>query len=126
MTPLLLYVKLSKFDCPQSDEERAKMDKPPYASACRSLMYAMIAIKPNIVFAMGVVSRYMSNPSKKHWEAMKGIMRYLKATKHMCICYGSQYLSVKGYTDSDYVGDLDKIRSTSSYVFTLFGGVMSW
>lgn len=112
LTPLPSYVKLSKQDCPESDAEKAEMDKVPYASAVGSLMYAMIATHPDIAFAVGVVSRYMSNPGKKHWEAVKGILRYLKETKHMCICYGSQELSVKGYTDSDYAGDLDKRRST--------------
>ena len=125
-TPLPSYVKLSKQDCPQSDEEKAEMDKLPYASAVGSLMYAMIATRPDIAFAVGVVSRYMSNPGKKHWEAVKGIMRYLKATKSLRICYESQDLSVRGYTDSDYAGDLDKRRSTSGYVFTLAGGAVSW
>ena len=125
-TPLLSYVKLSKQDCPQSDEEKAEMDKLPYASAVGSLMYAMIATRPDIAFAVGVVSRYMSNPGKKHWEAVKGIMRYLKATKSLRICYESQDLSVRGYTDSDYAGDLDKRRSTSGYVFMLAGGAVSW
>ena len=74
-TPLLSYVKLSKLDCPQSDEQKAEMDKVPYASAIGSLMYAMIATHPDIAFAVGVVSRYISNLSKKHWEAVKGIMR---------------------------------------------------
>ena len=87
--PLPSYVKLSKHDCPVSDEDKAEMDKLPYASVVGSLMYAMIATRPDIAFAVGVVSRYMSNPGKKHWEAVKGIMRYLKATKHMCICYVS-------------------------------------
>ncbi|MCO5551322.1 hypothetical protein L7F22_004823 [Adiantum nelumboides] len=68
----------------------------------------------------------MSNPGKKHWEAVKGTMRYFKHTKSMRICYGSQDLSVRGYTDSDYAGDLDKRRSTSGYVFTLAGGAISW
>ena len=102
------------------------MDKLPYAYACGSLMYAMIATRPDIAFAVGVASRYMSNPGKKHWEAVKGIMRYLKATKHMCICYGSQDQSVKGYTDSNYARDLDKQRSTLGYVFMLvLGGAVS-
>ncbi|MCO5611055.1 hypothetical protein L7F22_065305 [Adiantum nelumboides] len=57
---------------------------------------------------------------------MKGILRYLKATKNMCICYGSQDLSVMGYIDSDYARDLDNIRSTSGYVFTMAGGAVSW
>ena len=72
-----------------SDKKKAKMDELSYASLVGSLMYAMIATRPNIAFAMGVVSKYMSNPGKKHWEVVKGIMRYLKATKSMCICYGS-------------------------------------
>ena len=88
-------------------------------------MYAMIATCRDIAFAVGVASRYMSNIGKKHWEAVKGIMRYLKATKSLHICYGSQDLSVRGYADSDYVGDLDKRRSTSGYVFTLAGGAVS-
>lgn len=102
------------------------MDKIPYSSAVGSLMYAMIATRPDIAFAVGVVSRYMSNPGRKHWETVKGILRYLKATKDMRLCYGSQELCVKGYTDSDYAGDLDSRRSTSGYVFTLAGGAVSW
>ncbi|MCO5567226.1 hypothetical protein L7F22_020915 [Adiantum nelumboides] len=86
----------------------------------------MIVTRPDIAFAVGVVSRYMLDPGKKHWEAVKGILRYLKATKNMCICYGSQELSVMGYTDSDYAGDLDNRRSTSGYVFTMAGGAISW
>ena len=126
MTPLPSYVKLSKLDCPQSDEERAEMDKLPYASACGSLMYAMIATRPDIAFAVGAVSRYISNPGKKHRQAVKGIMRYLSHTKSMRLYYGSQDLSVKGYTDLDDARDLDKRRSTSGYVFMLAGGVVSW
>ena len=53
-------------------------------------------------------------------------MRYLSHTKSMRLCYGSHDLSVKGYTNSDYARDLDKQRSTSSYVFMLARGAMSW
>ncbi|MCO5550336.1 hypothetical protein L7F22_003820 [Adiantum nelumboides] len=126
MTPLPSYLKLSNQDCPQSETKKAETDKVPYASACGSLMNAMIATRSDIAFAMGMVSRYMSNPGKKHWKVVKGIMRYLKHTKSMHICYGSQDLSVRGYTDSDYARDLDKRRSTSGYVFTLAGGAVSW
>ena len=88
-TPLATHFKLSSKQSPSNEDEKLDMQWVPYASAVGSLMYAMIATRPDIAFAVGVVSRYMSNPGKKHWEAVKGIMRYLKATKHMCICYGS-------------------------------------
>ncbi|MCO5601087.1 hypothetical protein L7F22_055206 [Adiantum nelumboides] len=71
MTPLPSYVKLGNQDCLQSKVEKAEMDKVLYGSACGRLMYAMIATRLDIAFALGVVSRYISNPSKKHWEAMK-------------------------------------------------------
>ena len=125
-TPLPPYVKLSKNDCPMSDDEKAEMAKIPYSSAVGSLMYAMIATRPDIAFAVGVVSRHMSNPSKKHWEEVKGIMRYLNGTRDMCICFGSQEACVIGYTDADYAGDLDNRRSTSGYVFAYTGGAISW
>ena len=75
---------------------------------------------------MGVVSRYMSNPSKKHWEAMKSIMRYLNGTRDVCICFGSNDPCVADYTDANYAGDMDKRRSISEYVFMFTGGAMSW
>lgn len=79
-TPLPAYLKLSKDDCPKSNEEKAQMAKIPYASPCGSLMYAMVATRLDIAFAVGVVSRYMLNPVKKHWDAVKSILRYLSGT----------------------------------------------
>ena len=125
-SPLASYVKLSLSDCPISDEEKAEMAKVPYSSAVGSLMYAMICTRPDIAYAVGVVSRYMSNPGKKHWEAVKGIMRYLNGTRKVCICFGRSEACVIGYTDADYAGDMDKRRSTSGYVFMFTGGAVSW
>ena len=66
----------------------------------------MVATRPDIAFAVGVVSRYMANPGKKHWEAVKGIMRYLKGTKDLCICFGKQKTSVS-FPDANYAGHAD-------------------
>ena len=125
-TPLPPYVKLCLNDCPKSDAEKVEMAKVPYSSAVGSLMYAMICTRPDIAYAVGVVSRYMSNPGKKHWEAVKGVMRYLNGTKELCICFGKKEACVLGYTDADYAGDMDKRRSTSGYVFNFTGGAVSW
>ncbi|MCO5571898.1 hypothetical protein L7F22_025647 [Adiantum nelumboides] len=51
-TPLAPHLKLSKADCPKSDTEKAEMAKIPYASACGSLMYAMVATRPDIAYAV--------------------------------------------------------------------------
>ena len=55
-TPLPTYLKLSKDDCPKSIDKKATMAKIPYASSCGSLMYAMVATRPNIAYAVGVVN----------------------------------------------------------------------
>ena len=102
------------------------MAKVPYSFAVGSIMYAMICTRPDIAYAVGVVSRYMSNLGKKRWEAVKGIMRYLNGTRDVCICFGSKGTCVEGYTDADYAGDMDKRRSTSGYVFMFTGGAVSW
>ena len=66
------------------------MAKVPYSSAIGSLMYAMICTRSDIAHAVGVVSRYMSNLGKKHWEAVKGIMHYLNGTQKVCTCFGQK------------------------------------
>ncbi|GJY65065.1 putative RNA-directed DNA polymerase [Tanacetum coccineum] len=77
-SPLTTNFKLTDKDCPSSKKNIEKMDRVPYASAVGSLMYAMVCTRPDLVHAVGVVSRFLSNPGKKHWEAVKWIFRYLR------------------------------------------------
>ena len=102
------------------------MMKVPYASAVGSLMYAMVCTRPDIGYVVGVVSRFMSNPSKEHWNAVKWILWYLKGTSNMCLRFGSGKPQLDGYTDSDMSADVDTSRSTSGYVITYVGGAISW
>ena len=89
-------------------------------------MYVMVCTRPNLSHAMGVVSRYMANLGKEHWAVVKWVLWYLKGTSNYCITDNGCSDSVCGYVDSDFVGDLDKRRSASGYVFTLVGGEISW
>ncbi|GKC15573.1 hypothetical protein Tco_1012355 [Tanacetum coccineum] len=57
---------------------------------------------------------------------MKTILRYIKGTSDVALCFGESDLNVKGYVDSDYAGDLDGSKSTTGFVFTLSGGIVSW
>ena len=67
--PLASHFKLSKEECPKTQEEMAHISKVPYASAVGSLMYAMVYTRPDIAHAVGVVSRYMNNPHS--WNGTK-------------------------------------------------------
>ncbi|MCO5559364.1 hypothetical protein L7F22_012963 [Adiantum nelumboides] len=101
------------------------MEKVPYSQAVGSLMFAMVDMRPDIAFAVGVVSRYMENPGKKHWEAVKHVSRYLTGTTSNCLRFGKSDASIFGYTDFDYAGCMDTRRSTSCYVFLFAGAALS-
>jgi hypothetical protein len=118
--------KLSSKQSPKTKAEKEDMMKVPYASAVGSLMYAMVCTRPDIGYAVGVVSRYMSNPGKEHWTAVKWILRYLKGTANVCLRFGSGKPELDGFTDSDMSADADTSRSTSGYVMTYAGGAVSW
>ena len=102
------------------------MAKVPYSSAVGSLMYAMMCTIHDICFAIGMASRYQSNPGQTHWKAVKRILRYLKGTADYSLCYQGNDLYLMGYTDADWGGDLDERKSTSGYVFLLNNGAISW
>ena len=89
-------------------------------------MYAMLCIRLDISHAVNVVSRYMSNPSKVHWQAVKLILRYLKDTSSVCLEFGKSKDGLVGYVDLDFGGDLDKRRSLTGYVFTVGSCAINW
>ncbi|KAD4180551.1 hypothetical protein E3N88_29142 [Mikania micrantha] len=125
-SPLIPNFKLTDKDCPSSEKEIEEMDRVPYASAVGSLMYAMVCTRPDIAYAIGVVSRFLSNPGKKHWEAVKWILRYLRGTSKLGLSFGDGEPMLVGYTDSDMAGNKDNMKSTSGYFMTYAGGAVSW
>ncbi|GJW15791.1 putative RNA-directed DNA polymerase [Tanacetum coccineum] len=125
-SPLTPNFKLTDKDCPSSKKNIEKMDRVPYASAVGSLMYAMVCTRPDLAHAVGVVSRFLSNPGKKHWEAVKWIFRYLRGTSKLGITFGNGKPMLVGYTDSDLAGNKDNMKSTSGYLMTFAGGAVSW
>ena len=108
--PIAKGENLSLEMCPQTSTEREEMKKVPYASAVGSLMYAMMCTRPDICFAVCLVSWYQSNPGRAHWQAVKRILRYLKGTADYSICYQGRDLRLVGYTDANWGGDLSENR----------------
>ncbi|GAU48606.1 hypothetical protein TSUD_327180 [Trifolium subterraneum] len=91
-----------------------------------SLMY-LTATRPDIMFSVSIISRYMSKPTELHLQAAKRILRYVKGTVSYGIFYkkgGEEELLV--FTDSDYAGDEEDSKRTSGYVFLLSSGAVSW
>jgi hypothetical protein len=127
--PMAAHFQLSAALCPTTAEEKGMMSKVPYESAVGSLMYLMVCTRPDIAYAMSKVSRYMSNPGKVHWEAVKWILRYLKGTMSTGLLFDARAQKAHvllGFVDADHAQDLDRRRSTTGFIFTLGGGCISW
>ena len=125
-SPLAGHFKFTSKQCPTSEKEKQEMSKVPYLPAIGSLMYAMVCTRPDIAHAVGVVSRFLSNPGKDHWAVVKWILRYLRGTSRVCLCFGSGEPFLDGYLDADMAGDLDSRKSTSGFLMIFVGGAVSW
>ncbi|KAL0388509.1 UNVERIFIED_CONTAM: Retrovirus-related Pol polyprotein from transposon RE2 [Sesamum radiatum] len=119
-TPLVTGEKYQKEDGSQ------KVDGSMYRSLIGSLLY-LTATRPDIMFATCLLSRFMQSPSQVHYAAAKRILRYLRGTKDFGIWYKSTNdAKLVGYTDSDWAGSVDDMKSTSGYTFSLGSGIFSW
>ncbi|GJV54631.1 putative RNA-directed DNA polymerase [Tanacetum coccineum] len=97
-----------------------------YKQMVGCIMY-LTATRPDLMFVVSLLSRYMEAPTEQHMAAMKRVLRYIKGTSSFGVCYkknGSDQLVA--FSDSDYAGDYDNRRSTSGYVCFLSGAAVAW
>eukprot|EP00253_Pinus_taeda_P025724 PITA_25724 len=91
ITPIVMGLKLSK------EDNNKDFDPSLYKSIVGSLMY-LTATRPDIMFSVSLISRFVERPKEAHWQAAKRILRYVK----------------------------DDRKSTSGYVFHMGSGAISW
>lgn len=122
------------------EDSPARVPATRYQQAIGSLMYAMIAMRPDLAYLVGKLSQYNREPIKRHWLAVKRVLRYLAATPRLGLQYGpigakstnqavelaNQAAELVGYSDSDYAADTPTRKSTSSSLFVYNRGVVSW
>jgi hypothetical protein len=84
-----------------------------FKSLVGSLRY-LTCTRPDILYGVGLVSRYMESPTMPHFKAAKRIIRYIKGTIDFGLLYPSyNEFKLVGYSDSDWGGDVDDRKSTS-------------
>lgn len=126
-TPIDLNQKLTADMCPSNDANKMLMKNVPYMQAVGCLLFAAQITRPDICFAVNMLSRFSENPGKAHWNAVKRVMRYLKGTINKgLIYYTGKCSEITGYCDADWASDIDSRRSTTGYVFTHQGAAISW
>jgi hypothetical protein len=125
-TPMAPNITFLKEDSPADATHAARMQKVPYREAILgSLMYAAVATRPDISFAVSTLSQFLESPGEKHWDAVKRVLRYLSGSKNLELTFGLERHALVGYTDADGTSQAHK-HATSGYAFLIDRGAMSW
>ncbi|XP_074356315.1 secreted RxLR effector protein 161-like [Apium graveolens] len=91
-----------------------------------SLMY-LTATRLGITYGVSLISRFIEQPKKIHWEAEKRILRYVRGTLGDGLYYQkTNDYKVLGYCDSDWAGSVDDSKSTSRNVFFVGCCAITW
>jgi len=109
-----------------ADERDLVEDTTMYRRIVGSLIY-MTIMRPDLSYAVGVVSQFMQTPRKPHLDAVRRILRYIKHTLQCGIFYEAKsQLQIHGYIDADWAGNVSDRRSISGFMFSFGSGAISW
>ncbi|KAL2237395.1 UNVERIFIED_CONTAM: Retrovirus-related Pol polyprotein from transposon TNT 1-94, partial [Sesamum indicum] len=117
---------LGDIKSPNTDEELKRMSDIAYASAVGSIQYVVQCTKPDIAYALIMMSRYQAYAREAHWRTIKTILKYLKRTKDMFLIYSSGKLILEGYNDASFQSDDNDTESQSGFVFKLNDDMVAW
>jgi len=110
------------FQCSNS----TSIDRGRYQMLVGKLIY-LSHTRPDITYAVNVVSQFMHDPRKRHMDVVERILRYLKSTPGKGILFSNHgNLEVEGYTDADWAGSKNDRRSTSGYFTFVGGNLVTW
>ncbi|XP_057864409.2 secreted RxLR effector protein 161-like [Cryptomeria japonica] len=119
-SPIATGIKLSR------EDNEMDFDTTIFRKLVGSLMY-LTATRPDIMYGVSLISRFMDSPKNSHWQAGKRILRYIAGTLDYGILYSiTNDFQLIGYTDSDFAGNIVDRKSTSGYAFHLGTGIVAW
>jgi hypothetical protein len=112
---------------PSTPEERAEMVGKPYRPLLGSVMWGQLATRPDLSFAVSILTRFQTNPGIEHWCALLHVLGYIRFTLDYALVYSRDVpLTPIGYGDANYAGCLDTRHLTSGYVFVMAGAPVCW
>ena len=127
--------KAKKMDVPMNgydslrtaEPSDVRADQRAYQTLIGKLLYLSILTRPDISFALGRLSQYLSDPAEFHMSALKRVLKYLRSTLNHGITFsGKNPNSLVGYSDSDFASDRTDRLSILGNVFMLGNGPVSW
>lgn len=112
---------------PKEENELPLDTNCPYAHAIGTLLYLANSTRPDIAFAVSLLARHTHNPTIRHWQGVKHVLRYLKGTSDIGLFFPNKGdKDLVGYADAGYLSDPSSGRSQTGHVFLYGGTSLSW
>ena len=109
------------------NDQSESVDETLYRSMIGKLLYAANYTRPDISYAVSLLSRYLNCPRTIHLKAAKHVLRYLKGNPGLGIEFSHQpKFSLEAYCDADWAGDKQDRKSTTGYVVIASNGAICW
>jgi hypothetical protein len=105
--------------------KRIGRDQLRHSQMIGSLMYLASVTRPDISFAVSKLSRFTSNLGNDHWRVLERVMHYLVGTMDYRIHYSGYPGVLEGYSDANWISNMDELYAMSGYIFTLGGAAVS-
>ena len=110
-----------------STQEASASLRKRFQSLMGTLLYACLGSRPDIAFAINRLGKYNANPSEKHYDYLRYVVRYLKGTSHYRLRYnGASNDGLLSFSDSDWAEDRDDRHSQTGFIFMMAGGAIAW
>ncbi|KAJ3474091.1 hypothetical protein NLI96_g12656 [Meripilus lineatus] len=107
----------------------AEINSTPYQRAVGSLMYTMLGTRPDLAYAVGVLSQHSASPGTEHWAALQRVYKYLRGLSFLKLTFRgnkTSSLTPLGYVDADWAADINNRRSITGFVYLLADGAICW
>ena len=98
----------------------------PYSEAIGSVLWAMVVLRLDTVYAVGILLQFIQNPGPLHWEGVKRLIRYLGSMRDLWPTFGgNKSMLLQGYCDSDWVSQAHR-HLISGFSLHHGRGAVSW
>lgn len=103
-----------------------------YQKIVGQLQYLGATTRPDIAQAASVLARFNQHPTKVHWNAIRGTLKYLNSSRELVMTYKGtdenteDHIQITAYSDADYASNSDNRRSRTGFAIIVLGSLVSW
>lgn len=124
--PIAKGTVFSKRDCPSTEAETKEMNSYPYRSILGCLSFIANRTRPDISYAVNILSQFQSNPGMFHWSALLKLLGYVYKTKHYKLSLLCNKPHIITFSDADFAANRDDRTSLGGQLVLLGNSPIGW